>query len=389
MIVDVDPLYPSYDPLSVNVNIAVKSGTLKQVYYADSNTYAPNRMLTPLYLQPSVYTVDPNKIIADGDKIAQLSSGKWYMGSVEAANEITKKTTDSDAASAPYAVGVNYVLVVRKNVEYKSPQQLFFVATYYDTRRGMDVHAQDSKLLSCTSNAESEAAPVVVLDKPRAYPFSPLDGLGKLVINASMFRTGKQVDAANAKFWWYTEEGGVEHLIGSTVFDVFYLSGQNTAALEVDLEYVGIRLIRCKAEYYTGVTPSVPTSKAVIAETKLIRRFPASTYWRSNKISGERVRPTDKSIIREAEAGTNAGRIANPGKFWHFRWLHNTNKPGAVDTEVGHGVSLNIPVTYAGVQSATPGTLKLEVVEHGEYQVLTDKNGEPLTDKDGVVLTGF
>lgn len=388
MIIYDEPLYLQFDPLSVIPNIAVISGSVKQVHYSDSNTYTPNRMLTPLHLQPSVYTIDPNKKIANGDKIAQLSSGKWYHGNISTANQITKKTTDSDAATADYAIGTNYRLVVRKNTSHLSPEQLFFVATYFDSRRGMDVTAQASQLLSTTTNAESEAAPVVVLDKPEAFVFNPIDGLGNTSINASVFRTGKPV-TANVKYWWYVIISGISHLIGSTPRDLFYVSGQNTSTLIVNTEFIGQLLIRCKSECYTGAAPASPSVNAVTAETTFIRRLPTSLHWRVDRPTGDKVLPGDTEIRRTAVSITNDGEIPNPGRFNYFRWLHNTNQPGAVDTEVGHGVNLSLPVSHAGPSTAKPSSIILDVYEYTEYQAIELKDGDVLTDNNGNIITGF
>lgn len=388
MIIDDEPLYLQFDPLSVISSIAVKSGSVKQVHYSDSNTFTPNRMLTPLYLQPAVYTIDPNKRIADGDKIGQLSSGKWYLSSILPANQITKKTTDADAATADYAIATNYQLVVRKNISHLSPQQLFFVATYFDSRRGMDVTAQESQLLSTTTNSESESAPVVVLDKPESYIFNPINGLGNTSIKASMFRTGKPI-TENIKYWWYVVSGTVAHLIGSNPRDLFYVSGQNTSTLIVNTEFIGQLLIRCKAEYHTGAAPASPSANAVTVETTFIRRLPASLHWRVDHPTGIKVLPGDTVIKREAVSITNDGEIPNPGKYNYFRWLHNTNQPGAVDTEVGHGVNLSIPVSYAGPSTAKAGRIKLDVLEYTEYQPIDLPNGDFLTDNEGDIISGF
>lgn len=388
MIIDQEPLYLKFDPLSVVASINVKSGAVKQVHYSDSDTYTPNRLLTPLYLFPSVWTVDPNKIIADGDKIGQLSSGKWYVGSVSAANEVTKKTTDSDAATADYAVGSSYQLVVRKNVSHLIPQQVFFVATYYDTRRGMDVTAQASELLSTTSNAESEAAPVLVLDKPEAYVFNPIDGLGNTSIKATMFQSGKQL-TENVRYWWYTVADGIPHLVGASNLDLFYVSGQDTDTLIVNTEYIGTRLFYCVAECYKGAVPSVSSAKSVKAETKLLRRLPASLYHLIERVTGSMVQPGDTSIKRVAHAYTNSGEVVNPGKFFHHRWLVNSNKPGAVDVEVAHGVSMEIPVSYAGESTAKPSTIKPDVTELTEYQAIEVPGKGVLTDHLGRVICGI
>lgn len=388
MIIDQDPLYLKFDPLSVIASINVKSGTVKQVHYSDTDTYTPNRLLTPLYLFPSVWTVDRNKIIADGEKIGQLSNGRWYLGSVSAANEITKKTTDSDAATADYAVGSSYQLVIRKNISHLSPQQVFFVATYYDTRRGMDVSAQASELLSTTSNAESEAAPVLVLDKPEAYTFNPISGLGNVSIKATIFRSGTQL-TENVRYWWYTVTDKVSHLVGSTNLDLFYVSGQDTDTLVVNTEYIGNLLIYCVAECYKEIAPTIQSGKSVKAETKFVRKLPTSLYHSMERVNGSIFNPSDTSIKRVAHATVNNVEVQNIGRFFHHRWLVNSNKPGAVDLEVAHGVSMEIPISYAGSSTSNPATIKLDVSELTEYQAIEVPGKGVLTDHLGRVICGI
>lgn len=389
MIIHEDPLFRRYDPLQIHVDIRPKSGTIKQVHYEETDTYVPNRRLTPLYLQPSFYVVDPNSVIIRGEKINQLSSGKWYLGAVTPDNLITRKTTDPGSETAEYAVGTNYELVVRKNTPYTSPQMLYFVGTFYDTRRSMDVYGQKNILLSSTSNAENESLPVLVLDYPESHRFNPLQGTGQRTITASMFKNGEKVSPENMACWWYMVENGKQIMFSPLDEQPMYVSGQNTHTLTLDTEYIGNLLIRCVAVYYTGNKPGTTGSNPSVAETKFIRRLPANLTFQINQISGKYVMPNTYVIKREAEVYTADGqKVTNPGRHWLFKWLHNWNTPGSTDREIAHGAYLELPRNYAGASSAKPTLLKLDVVENTESHLFY-VGDDYLTDSSGHVLTGY
>ena len=388
-------LYVHYDPLSLGFVIKEIGGGIKQVYYADSNQYVPNRSLAPLILVPEIQVVDPDKIIPYADIASQLVAARWYLNSVTSASQVTVYEDDPGGNTADFALSRTYKsgLVVRKNVPQTQPVSLFFQGEYYDSRRGSNILITGAALLTSTSNAESVAAPVVILDKPSSWIFNPLKGIAKHTINAFMFRGGNQVPNTNIAFFWYKVKNGVESLI-DTAKDLFYVSGKNAngtwnSSIVVDPDYMEKTHIRCRADYFEGTRPTSPT-QGNMAETVFKRRFPHSLKAELIIRTGDLVKSDVNTIIAEAQVKTNGSVISNPGRFFFFRWYRNTMTSGSQAVEIGHGEKLTLSRNEVFSSSnVTSPKISFEMIDHGAYEELTDKNGQVLTTKDGEVLTGF
>ncbi|MCC8154272.1 MAG: hypothetical protein LIP01_08700 [Tannerellaceae bacterium] len=154
-------LYAQYEALSVTKSMTFDGGSTKQVYYAESKQYMPDRELTPFTLQPVIIISDPDGIIPTGDKAGSLSAVRWFVGSTDAANQITSLNPD-------YTLGAKGALIVHKNVPQESPLTLIFEGEFYDTRRMSSVFIDMAVQLTTTSNAESAAGPTLSIDRPRA-----------------------------------------------------------------------------------------------------------------------------------------------------------------------------------------------------------------------------
>ncbi|MCC8154796.1 MAG: hypothetical protein LIP01_11720 [Tannerellaceae bacterium] len=374
-------LYAQYDPLNVSKSMEFEGGGTKQVYYADSKTYMPNRELTPLTLQPVIIISDPDGIIPTGDKAGSLSAVRWFVGSTDSGNQITSLNTD-------YILGKNGSLIVNKNVPHESPVTLIFEGEFYDSRRMSSISIDMTVLLSTTSNAETAAGPSLTIDRPRAWRFNPLKGMGNQFVSCQLFLQEEEVPDTNARYWWYVVEKGKERLIGSDELDFFYVSGQNTKTLTVNPEFLKEKLFRCRAEYYEGTAPTSPTDTAAEVNTKFIRRFPKSLYVKPNVLTGSIILAATKTVKAEAIVGTKGGVVTDPEKFFHIRWLLNSWAAGSTMVQIGRGKSLSVDRSTIVSKSDRP-ELFVEINAHEPYMALTDKDGDILTDENGNVLVGF
>lgn len=381
-------LYVQYDPLNVTKSLREVGGTVKQVYYADSHTYVPNRELTPLVLQPVIVITDPNNILSGGDKAGQLASSAWYAGGISEANRITALQLPENTGE-PYVLGSNASLVVRKNVSRETPVTLFFKGEFYDSRRGSNVSVSMSILLSTTSNSESMPSPTLVLSKPAGWTYNPLKGTGNQTVSAQLYQSGSAIADSHARYWWYVIENNRERLIGSSNTDFFYVSGQDTKTLSLNPEYMKNVMIRCKAQYYGDTKPTAPGITAVTAETSFVRKYPASLHGKVNVRTGEIIAPHTDRIKLEGKINIYGGEIVNPEKYFFIRWHRNTMTPGSQDTEIGHGAALTIGRSVAGIDSSQVPRVSFTAEEHNEYQAFTDKSGNLLTDKNNNILTGY
>lgn len=378
-----------FDPLNVAISIKEIGGSVKQNKYEDSNLFIPNRKITPLTLQPCAYITDPNKIIPAGDKIGSFASGAWYENTISEANRITAIEADA-TTETPYAIGANYSLVVRKNVEQNSPVTLLFEGAYYDSRRGSNVPVQASVLLTTTSNSESEPAPSLSLSLPSSFVFNPLQGLANISIEAQMFRQNALVPPANVMFKWYaTMKGEAEWLLGSRQPDFIYVSGQGTSILTVNPEFFRRVRITCRAQYYEGAAPATFDDTAVMAETKLIRKFPKSLDVDIRCNCGTFIRPEVKTLTYTAEVRTNKGVISNPEEYFSIKWLQNMMTAGSQDVVVGRGKEITLSRAAAGLDN--PGAkpnIMIDFEELPPYGGITDNSGNYIVDQNGNYLVG-
>ncbi len=379
IIIDIQPqsLLTRYTPLDSQFSIiVVGNGSTSQFYYTNGAQYIPNRVITPMKLSPSLFIVDPDGILGNGDKSSSLSV-TWYENNVG-----TPISTGTD-----YTVNSDGSLLVKKNVPVSTPVQLICQATFTDTRTGKPLVFEDRVVLNSIAKADERVT--VAIDKDVVIAYNPITDSNLIDIKATVYLGAKAAPAANCVFWWYKIENGTERLIGSNVLDIEYVSGQNTATLRVDANNVDSALYRCRAAYYTGAKPSAPTDTNVKAETTLMWKLPAPLRGDISSPMGKTIRSDMGNMTFTCRLFTNQNEITNVDKHFLVLWYKKSTAAGATAVQVGHGASITLPAS----ELRTTGGLQMQVypvvTEHGAYQVLTDKSGDYLTDKDGNILIGF
>lgn len=230
-------LIVSFDALNLVKGIKSIGGPDKQVFYIESNLYAPDRRITPLILQPYILVEDPHEIISSGDKVGELSSAEWYFDEIKSENRITAKEENA-SIDTPFALSANNSLHIRKNVE--KAIQLFFEAEYLDTRKNKNIHISLTYLLSTTQSSEVKPAPKLKLSKPQSWKYCPLDKATEATIEAEVFANNKGYKSAVE---WCKVEG--DKVIPLTN-EAFVLGGQNTDKLKVNPHVMGDSLIRAR-----------------------------------------------------------------------------------------------------------------------------------------------
>lgn len=183
----------AFDALTIVKGINSLGGPDKQVYYIESDVYAPDRRITPLLLQPYVNVSDPNGIITAGDKVSELVDGAWYVDAIDPKNRVTKSSAGS-TLDDPFTIGDNHRLMVRLNTD--KSVMLFFEGDYYDSRKGSKIHISLSYMLSTTHNSQNKPAPKVLLSKGASYTYNPLDDLTELIIESQLADDGKLLRGA-------------------------------------------------------------------------------------------------------------------------------------------------------------------------------------------------
>ena len=238
----------AFDALTIVKGINSLGGPDKQVYYIESDVYAPDRRITPLLLQPYVNVSDPNGIITAGDKVSELVDGAWYVDSIDAKNRVTKSSVGS-TLDDPFTIGENHLLMVRLNTD--KSVMLFFEGDYYDSRKGSKIHISLSYMLSTTHNSQNKPAPKVLLSKGASYTYNPLDDLTELVIESQLADDGKLLRGAVE---WCEVEGTKITAISNAM--PYYISGQHSDKLKINPSLMGDVVIRARnvsEEFYNKV----------------------------------------------------------------------------------------------------------------------------------------
>jgi len=324
-----------YDPLHEAFSLVVKGGSLLQVHSAETDTYIPDRQITPLVIEPAFYIQDNNGVIESGHHESSLADIRWYENSEAPGNLII-------SGQNGYEIGANGALIVSRNVPYKSPLTLIFTANYLDPRTSNVLRIHESKMLSTTSLLEM---PVTLeLDKPGSWNFDPLTESGLRTITATLRLAGKEVGAGHRAFWWYVVENKAERLIDPET-DLFYESGQNTPTITIDPRYIdGNVLIRCKSEYIApgAPVPAQPTVKCQIKETTVNRCYSEWDY--DYFVNGSsQVSPQALEIKSEGIVTAKGITVDNPTDKFDLKWSLKSQVFQANWRIVGYGAETFIP----------------------------------------------
>jgi hypothetical protein len=322
-----------YAPLQEAFSLVVRAGSLLQVHSAETDTYFPDRQITPLVVEPSLYVHDDNGMIISGNKESHLTDVRWYENKEDAGNLIV-------SGQGGYQLGADGSLIVSKNVKFLSPVVLIFTANFYDYRTGNSLRLHESVSLSTTSLLE---LPVTVdFDKPVNWTFDPLTDSGLRTVTATVRLAGEPVEAGKTSFWWYIVENGSERLIDAE--DLFYESGQNTGTLTIDPRYIeGGLFIRLKADYFdTGIVPDAPTTKHYKKEVTINRKYSDYDYEFFVNGSGQ-ISPQTLQIKAESIVTSKGKAIASPENFFMLHWLLKSQVFGAEWRTIGFGSQAYVP----------------------------------------------
>lgn len=319
-------LIVTFDALNLVKGIKSIGGPDKQVYYIESDVFAPDRRITPLILQPYILVEDPHKIIASGDKVGELSSAKWYFDEMKSENRITAKEEDA-SIDTPFALSVNNSLHIRKNVE--KAIQLFFEAEYLDIRKNKNIHISLTYLLTTTQSSEVKPAPKLKLSKPQSWKYRPLDKMTEANIEAEVFADNKGYKSAVE---WCKVENDIE--IPLSEKDAFYLGGQNSDKLQVNPSLMPSTLLRARQlsedtyNKYYGINPEWDGRMSEVMENRnlLIERKCEMGYFAPNGIvAGSRgYLYTDYFISVKDSNVTLTRGVSNlsDGSYWRLNYYN-------------------------------------------------------------------
>lgn len=249
-------------PLDLQLSIKQRSGDpLTQTQEATANTWAPDRTVTPLILDPDIKAYDPEK-----RAFITIGTGyiNWYVGEIKNWDSSTEtglvgSSTVSENYYLEYSGGNKTgSLVVRKNINYQNPVTLICVVDFTDSSRAEEYRAETSVMLT-TENRPDEFYNVKI-NTPSIIeyrPFTDASSTRVLTAVASKGNTILEFPYTNGiKYFWYYLNAGAWTLIPTNGTYPAYVSGQNTNTLTLDAAYIEhetIKVMIAKNGTYTPV----------------------------------------------------------------------------------------------------------------------------------------
>lgn len=358
----------SYTPLKASFGVVIDGGGSKtQFYYTNSNTYIPNRTITPMKLKSFLNIADPDGIISNGDKSSQLTV-TWYENS-----ESTHITSENNN----YALNADGTLLVKKNVSPTAPVQILCRATYVDSRNGNTLVYNDTFTLNTIQKSDDQLS--LSINQPAKITYNPLKDNQYIDITSTLKMGSETVADANVAYWWYKVVNGEETLINSSDLNIEYVSGQGTKTLRIDADNTYLSIIRCRAAYYTGTKPSAPTDDTLMAETAIIYKIPPIRAFVYSP-NGNIIRKGMANMTFYVKILTNKEELTEEqiNKYFFVKWFKKSSTAGAAGTEIGHGSSVSVTADNLRLSGGLQMSVYPEVYEIGPYTVLTTGSGDPI-----------
>ena len=436
-----------FDSVSISKDIVVEGGPLIQNFYAENQSFIPNRFLTPTTLTPKIFITDPNKIIVSGDKHKELLSCEWF--------ENDKKIIDG----SDYKIGKDNVLTVLKNSE--KDFTISYSAEWLDPRKKQIITIEDSVQFVTIALGDGNIKPRLTLDKAQNWIHNPLKGERVYSIKAYISKDKLYEGAVE----WYCTLKGAEKKLIDTSF-LFYEGGQYSNELKVNSAYMPDCIITAKnisdnklKEIYwffdkhgNPLTYAMP-DKTIIegsndfsldeildelwlenvytykvtdgewelvkvtdiedyeewlktektspytlapdgiifgkyeANTKFLRQFPSSLY--VDFITPDRLKEGVTQIKARALVGTKDGVIDRPSRYFKITWLKRALRPGQQDIVIGTGDEIIIDVGEKdAITIEIEDIFYFEIEDLGILKALVNEQGEYLTEENNKILVG-
>lgn len=304
-------LNPLNDSFWLDVN-----GPLEQWYFVNTGTFAPNRVATPLLIEPHVTATDP----ATGTNYTPtFLSVEWTVLRYVGDRYVSFRITTRQGGSNFYLVD-NKLCVACNNPDTEHAIKVICSATYIDPRDVNRTQVLEDTLLLTTSRDANVMYPDIRIDAPASIPYNPLSDA------SSQFTLHAVADWSNVADTTGVEGNGTFVWMGilnkaEVPIDTLpcYVSGQHTATLVVDAMYgkdipVVLRIKKASTDSdRTGLLPSKAQSN-IVWSTPPIGGIVTCR-------NGNTVRLTDtRDYVFDTIVSTNAGVLDEEVVARHLRF---------------------------------------------------------------------
>lgn len=226
-------------PLDESFHLDV-DGQMEQWYYDNTEQYAPNRKVTPLFLVPviSAFDKDTSTSYTPVFNTTQWFANEWNEAQGKYVE--TEITNTVDSGSADY-VKQGHNLLVKKNVSYSHAVSIRCVATYIDPRdSGVTYTVEDS--VNLTTNRTADVVfPEVDIISPSGRSYNPLVDDENSQYDFKGVTTNNPVQPLNTDVLRYpVDVDGTEEIINSgdgvaPIMDIRY--GNNPTSEDQEFMY--------------------------------------------------------------------------------------------------------------------------------------------------------
>jgi len=391
-------LRKDFAPLTVAVSILCKTpgSPMTQVYRAKTNTFEPNRTLTPSVFAPLVRANANDGSVPYPYGNEMLASMKWLVNGVDI-------TTLPDWQGL-YSIDVSGTntrgeITISRNINPNTRVELTFTGVIVDKRLGANISiTTDPIVLSTTDSSEDKYSLAMTddqviqydpfKDKLLLYDYKVAHGL----IQASDETRNLAIDGNSYKrsFQVTLYKGPSEYTGGDYTLKLYHVKGLNnleevTADISNEVDSItntsislDIRLI--EKEDYVAIA-YVGDKEVARKQFTVARLYPVFRWRHTNSTS---IAPTDKERYDVAMVDCNGNIVDCPANIIKMVWMTDSAKiTGQVKNEGGTTLfmlsSTGIGDTYADGWLDTYA----DVAQKPAYSVATDEAGNCLVDETG------
>lgn len=363
-----------YEPLITLFEVDIVGGSPTQRQNTMTNEYEPDRSLFPVALKPRLQVTDHN--ITEGQQTADRTSSlsvNWYTVSNDTETPIT-------ATTGNYAVsGKN--LIISANVTAGSVVHLRLRAQFVNPNTNDVIHFVEDYTLSTETYIAFN--PAVSINLPNYSVISPfkLTAGQQRVVTARLMAGGTDISTdTHARFLWEKMEAGAFRAITATDVEVASINGRT---MVLNLECVGhvtYRLTGWHTDYAQERRSVVMTLHRQLSGYSVDMRI----------FSGKLLMTNITESAAEAIVRVNSNEINNPLDFFRFHWrfFRQPYRQAEGYNCLGYGVRAIAPRSLSGYDKTRIPTFQMEYQPLTEYQLLTDDNGDPITDDNDELVIG-
>lgn len=360
-------------PLSFVFQMLEMGGSLLQKYDASTAAFIPNRLLTPLVLQPQLIISDPDGTIATADYAAQMSNVTWTLTSTTGGTTTTIPATTPGGDTFYVVDNATKRITIYYNVQPQEHVHVRFYGKYTDQRRGEVYDIEWERDLGCEAQTDLN----VTLDVGRwknKVLLMPMRNWGQFGIPVQLKNGPDAIPDNRATYLWQWCEPGDSSWKTNITSQPWCVSGYDTKEIVVDQDFIQDIILRVKAVAYGN-------NNAPLYFVTRLKRWYGQFDYDVEFLRGKYIFHDTNTVVLNAWVANARGIISSPCKYFDMELFFAI---GNGDFEsIGYGEEAVI--TRSGLQDGQPqcGILCREL---SAYRAICGDDGKPICMDDGTLI---